>query len=130
MALVGLMAVAVVLWHSATSVSSVVSDTKRLVVHTGAGGTDGYPVAPARFSPGACVSFPPTAGGRHQTVFVDAGHGGIDPGAVGVTESGQTIHEADLTLPVELDVMGLAASPGFHRGRLTHRRHLGGPTGA
>ncbi len=113
MALVGLMVVAVALWHSATSVSSVVSDTKRLVVHTGAGGTDGYPVAPAQFSPGACVSFPPTAGDRHQTVFVDAGHGGIDPGAVGVTESGQTVHEADLTLPVELDVMGLLRAQGF-----------------
>ena len=46
------MAVAVVLWHSASSVSSVVSDTKRLVVHTGAGGTGGYPVAPARVQPG------------------------------------------------------------------------------
>ena len=121
---------AVVLWHSASSASSVVSDTKRLVVHTGAGGTDGYPVAPARFSPGACVSYPPTAGDRHQTVFVDAGHGGIDPGAVGVTQSGQTTHEADLTLPVELDTTGLLRAQGFTVVVSRTDRHLGGPTGA
>ncbi len=68
---------------------------------------------PGRFSPGACVSFPPTAGARHQTVFVDAGPGGINPGAVGVTESGHTIHEADLTLPVELDATALLRAQGF-----------------
>ena len=66
-----------------------------------------------RFSPGACVSFPPTVGDRHQTVFVDAGHGGIDPGAIGVTRSGQTVKEADLTLPVELDTMALLRGQGF-----------------
>ena len=33
---------------------------------------------PALFSPGACVAFPPTHGNRHVTVFLDAGHGGID----------------------------------------------------
>ena len=77
------------------------------------GGSDGHPVAPALFSPGACVSFPATAGNRHQTVFLDAGHGGIDPGAIGVTGSGQTVHEADLTLPVELDAMALLRAQGF-----------------
>jgi N-acetylmuramoyl-L-alanine amidase len=46
-------------------------------------------------------------------VFLDAGHGGIDPGAVGSTESGQTIEEADLTLPVELDAMALLRADGF-----------------
>jgi N-acetylmuramoyl-L-alanine amidase len=37
------------------------------------------------FEPGACVEFPPTAGDRHLTVFLDAGHGGLDPGGVGET---------------------------------------------
>ena len=40
------------------------------------------------FEPGACVEFAPTSGDRHLTVFLDAGHGGIDPGGVGETESG------------------------------------------
>ena len=59
------------------------------------------------------MSLPPTSVDRHQTVFVDAGHGGIDPGAIGVTQSGQTLHEADLTLPVELDTMALLRTQGF-----------------
>jgi N-acetylmuramoyl-L-alanine amidase len=46
-------------------------------------------------------------------VFLDAGHGGIDPGGVGETESGQTIYEADETLPVELDVAALLRADGF-----------------
>ena len=32
------------------------------------------------FEPGSCVEFDPTSGDRHLTVFLDAGHGGIDPG--------------------------------------------------
>jgi N-acetylmuramoyl-L-alanine amidase len=65
------------------------------------------------FEPGACVEFAPTAGDRHLTVFLDAGHGGLDPGAVGQTESGQTVSEADETLPVELDTMALLRANGF-----------------
>ena len=59
------------------------------------------------------MAFSPTAGDRHETVFIDAGHGGIDPGAVGITESGQTIHEANETLPVELDTMALLRAQGY-----------------
>ncbi len=65
------------------------------------------------FEPGACVEYPPTSGDRHLTVFLDAGHGGIDPGGVGQTQSGQSIEEADETLPVELDAMNLLRARGF-----------------
>ncbi len=65
------------------------------------------------FEPGACVEYPPTFGDRHLTVFLDAGHGGIDPGGVGQTAAGQTIDEADETLPVELDAMQLLRAKGF-----------------
>jgi N-acetylmuramoyl-L-alanine amidase len=75
--------------------------------------TQGVAVDPAAFSTGACLSFPPTHGDRHLTVFLDAGHGGIDPGGVGTTEKGKTIDEADETLPVELDVMALLRAQGF-----------------
>jgi N-acetylmuramoyl-L-alanine amidase len=65
------------------------------------------------FEPGACVEFSPTAGNRHLTVFLDAGHGGIDPGGVGTDENGNTVYEADETLPVELDTMALLRAKGF-----------------
>ena len=62
---------------------------------------------------GSCVRFGPTAGNRHTMVFLDAGHGGIDPGAIGQTQSGQTLFEANATLPVELDTMSLLRAAGF-----------------
>jgi len=70
-------------------------------------------IDPNYFEPGACVEYQPTSGDRHLTVFLDAGHGGLDPGGVGETESGQTIHEADETLPVELDTMKFLRALGF-----------------
>lgn len=73
----------------------------------------GHQVAPSYFEPGSCVSFRPTSGSRHLTVFLDAGHGGIDPGAVGQTESGRTIYEADETLLMELDTTALLRARGF-----------------
>jgi N-acetylmuramoyl-L-alanine amidase len=68
---------------------------------------------PAMFSPGACVAFEPTSGDRHETVFLDAGHGGIDPGATGVTENGANIDEAQVNLSIELDVMALLRAQGY-----------------
>jgi N-acetylmuramoyl-L-alanine amidase len=65
------------------------------------------------FAKGSCEEYSPRKGNRHLTVFLDAGHGGLDPGATGTTESGQTITEASLTLPVELDAMTLLRNDGF-----------------
>ncbi len=70
-------------------------------------------IDPSYFEPGACVEYPPTSGDRQLTVYLDAGHGGIDPGGVGETQSGQTVYEADETLPVELDTMKLLRAKGF-----------------
>ena len=75
--------------------------------------TTGRAIDAKDFEPGSCVEFDPTAGDRHLTVFLDAGHGGIDPGGVGETESGQTIYEEDETLPVELDAARLLEAKGF-----------------
>ena len=75
--------------------------------------TSGRSLDPAQFADGSCVAFAPTAGDRDETVFLDAGHGGIDPGGVGTTESGATIDEATETLPVELEVMDLLRAKGF-----------------
>ncbi len=73
----------------------------------------GHPVDATMFEPGACMEYPPTAGDRHLTVFLDAGHGGLDPGGVGEDEHGTTVDEADETLPVELDTMALLRGQGF-----------------
>ena len=73
----------------------------------------GVPVDASYFEPSACMAYAPTHGNRHLTVFLDAGHGGLDPGSVGRTESGKTIYEAHLTLPVELDAMALLRARGF-----------------
>jgi N-acetylmuramoyl-L-alanine amidase len=76
-------------------------------------GSAGQAVDPALFSPGACLTFAPTNGNRHETVFLDAGHGGIDPGAVGITESGQTIDEATVNLAIELGTMAILRAQGY-----------------
>jgi N-acetylmuramoyl-L-alanine amidase len=52
------------------------------------------------FSPDACVAFPPLAGAPKATVFLDAGHGGIDPGTAGRTSRGRKIQEKAATLAV------------------------------
>jgi N-acetylmuramoyl-L-alanine amidase len=79
-----------------------------------AGAPAGRAVDPARFLPGSCVAFAArgaAAGGR--TVFIDAGHGGPDPGAVGVTLAGHPVHEATETLRVALDALPLLRHAGY-----------------
>ncbi|HEX3981016.1 MAG TPA: N-acetylmuramoyl-L-alanine amidase, partial [Acidimicrobiales bacterium] len=75
--------------------------------------TSGRALDPTEFADGSCVAFAPTVGDRNQTVFLDAGHGGIDPGGVGTTQSGTPIEEATETLPVELEVSDLLRAEGF-----------------
>jgi N-acetylmuramoyl-L-alanine amidase len=77
------------------------------------GSSTSQPVDASAFAAGACMAFAPTAGDRGETVFLDAGHGGIDPGGVGTTESGHTITEAAETLRVELDATALLRASGF-----------------
>ncbi|MGH2719444.1 MAG: N-acetylmuramoyl-L-alanine amidase family protein [Actinomycetota bacterium] len=84
-----------------------------ITVATASGSRTGQPVDTSRFADGSCVVFGPTSGNRHETVFLDAGHGGIDPGAVGRTESGAAVQEADATLPVELDAMADLTAQGY-----------------
>jgi len=83
------------------------------VVHLGTGSSGGTPLDSSAFSDGACEAFPPTSGGNGKTVFLDAGHGGIDPGGVGTTESGEPVHESEVNLSVELDTMGLLRAQGY-----------------
>ena len=59
------------------------------------------------------MEFPPLTGNRHLTVFLGAGHGGLDPGAVGLTSTGIRSTQADETLPVVLDTMTILRRAGF-----------------
>jgi N-acetylmuramoyl-L-alanine amidase len=95
-------------WPALLALVAVVALAYKLHASAGSQAID-----PRAFSSGGCVAYPPTAGNRGDTVFLDAGHGGIDPGAVGATESGEAIHEADVTLPIELDAMRLLTADGF-----------------
>jgi N-acetylmuramoyl-L-alanine amidase len=70
-------------------------------------------IDPAIFSPSACMEYPPTSGDRHMTVFLDAGHGGIDPGGTGYTSSGAPVEESTINLPIELDTMALLRAKGY-----------------
>jgi N-acetylmuramoyl-L-alanine amidase len=68
---------------------------------------------PAAFAPGACVALAPTSGNRHRTVFLDAGHGGPDPGGQGVTATGRRIEEKTETLATVLDATQLLRADGY-----------------
>jgi N-acetylmuramoyl-L-alanine amidase len=71
------------------------------------------PTADAHFAAGACVALPPTGADRHQTVFLDPGHGGPDPGAIGITLGGRAVNEADLTLSTALAAAPLLQGQGY-----------------
>ena len=78
-----------------------------------AASTSVQPLDPAAFSRGACLAMAPTSGDRHQTVFLDAGHGGPDPGGVGATESGASVSEAVVNLRIELNTAALLRARGY-----------------
>jgi N-acetylmuramoyl-L-alanine amidase len=62
---------------------------------------------------GACMAFAPTHGHLDRTVYIDAGHGGLDPGVVGTTASGRTVLEKDATLAVALRLASLLRGDGY-----------------
>lgn len=68
---------------------------------------------PAQFADGSCMALAPTHGNRHLTVFLDAGHGGPDPGGHGTTSAGTGIDERELTVPVVLDTAALLRADGY-----------------
>jgi N-acetylmuramoyl-L-alanine amidase len=61
---------------------------------------------------GACMSLPPSRAGTGQTVFIDPGHGGLDPGVVGGSGSRQVL-EKDATLAVAMQLSTLLRVDGY-----------------
>jgi N-acetylmuramoyl-L-alanine amidase len=71
-------------------------------------------IDPSKFATGACMEFTPQGGAsRDETVFIDAGHGGIDPGGTGQTESGSQVTESAVNLPIEMDAMRVLTADGY-----------------
>ena len=70
-------------------------------------------IDPASFPVGTCVSYPPTGRNRATTVFLDAGHGGPDPGGFGRTTSGRVVEEKAIALDVVLDAERMLHTLGF-----------------
>ena len=62
---------------------------------------------------GSCLKFPPRTPSRHETVFLDAGHGGPDPGTAGITSSRRTVLEKNLTLDVAMQARRLLVTHGY-----------------
>jgi len=62
--------------------------------------------------PGACMSFGPLAGPGDKTVFIDPGHGGLDPGVVG-TLAGRPVLEKDVALGVGTKLTSLLRADGY-----------------
>jgi N-acetylmuramoyl-L-alanine amidase len=62
---------------------------------------------------GACDAFAPTGRPRSETVFLDPGHGGPDPGVIGVSVSGKPVEEKEVTLAVALDLAARLRSDGY-----------------
>jgi len=70
------------------------------------------PVAVDGVSPGSCVSYASTASGSGRTVFIDPGHGGLDPGVVGAA-GGRQVQEKDLTLAVAGSLASMLRADGY-----------------
>ena len=58
------------------------------------------------------MSYPPTHGASGQTVFLDAGHGGLDPGVVGGVGASQVL-EKDATLGVATRLADRLRADGY-----------------
>lgn len=61
---------------------------------------------------GACMSFSPSDGRPGKTVFVDPGHGGLDPGVVG-SVGGRQVLEKDVALGVGTRLANLLRTDGY-----------------
>jgi peptidoglycan/xylan/chitin deacetylase (PgdA/CDA1 family)/N-acetylmuramoyl-L-alanine amidase len=85
------------------------------VAQTDRGAAGPQPVGrggPIAFEPTACLSFEPTARWNHVTVFLDPGHGGVDPGAT-PSVGGRVVAEKSVTLGIGLRALRLLRASGY-----------------
>ena len=67
---------------------------------------------PIRFQTSACLAYAAKGRWNGRTVFLDPGHGGLDPGAA-VTISGRAVAEKNVALAVGLRTLALLRQAGF-----------------
>src|SRR5579864_7202676 len=79
---------------------------------SGGSGAAAGQVAMSGLHSGACMSFAPAGGHSSRTVFIDPGHGGLDPGVVGDT-GGQPVLEKDVALAVGTRLSRLLQDDGY-----------------
>ena len=63
-------------------------------------------------APGACMSFVPGGDRYAKTVFIDPGHGGLDPGVVGIA-GGRQVSEKTVALGVGTGLADLLRADGY-----------------
>jgi N-acetylmuramoyl-L-alanine amidase len=68
---------------------------------------------PPAYAPGACQAQQPTGRSRNQTVFVDPGHGGPDPGVLGRPQGTTTPEEASAALAVATELAKKLRADGY-----------------
>ncbi|HSS60532.1 MAG TPA: N-acetylmuramoyl-L-alanine amidase [Candidatus Limnocylindrales bacterium] len=69
-------------------------------------------VAMSGLQAGACMALAPRGGEASKTVFIDPGHGGLDPGVVGAA-GGQQVLEKNVTLAVAMRLASLLQADGY-----------------
>jgi N-acetylmuramoyl-L-alanine amidase len=79
---------------------------------TGGTGLVSGQTAMAGLASGACVSFTPSSGRYSKTVFIDPGHGGPDPGVVGMA-GGRRVLEKTVALSVGTRLAELLRGDGY-----------------
>jgi len=73
------------------------------------------PAAPDKpaYAAGACRAQAPTGRSRNRTVFIDAGHGGPDPGVLGRTATGAPVKESTVALAVAVELAKALRADGY-----------------
>lgn len=105
--------VTIVLLIAVAVVAGLVGTSSKIGPLSTAPSTAGVPLDPSTFATGACMAFGPTRGDNHKTVFLDAGHGGIDPGGVGTTQSGASVDESTVNPAIEFDATAILRAHGY-----------------
>jgi len=62
---------------------------------------------------GTCQSLAPSGKSRGRTVFIDPGHGGLDPGVLGRTASGTQLKESTVALAVARELSRQLRADGY-----------------
>ena len=107
-----MVALALVFYRVVDIAGTAANPAKTAAVTAKAPGSVSQP-AVAGLEDTACVSLAPTHGRLDRTIFIDAGHGGLDPGVVGATVSGRTVLEKDATLAVAMRLARLLQADGY-----------------